>query len=84
MEETKLDTTLELMDLLEKYKHDYARTYVRLHNDINLVAGTDNIEELERLNNMADLLNSMIATRYVRQAGYYFNNDSERWERTPG
>lgn len=79
-----MDYTEQVLKLLEENKQDYARAYVRLHNDINLVAGTDNIEELERLNNMADLLNRMIATRYVRQAGYYFNNDSERWERTPG
>lgn len=78
------NTTNEVLKLLEEHKQDYARAYVRLHNDINLVAGTDNIEELERLNNMAELLNRMIATRYVRQAGYYFNNDSERWERIPG
>lgn len=76
-----MDYIEQVLKLLEEYKQDYVRAYVRLHNDISIVAGTDNIEELKQLNEMAVILDRMIAVHYVRQAGYYLNNDSERWER---
>lgn len=71
----------ELEQRLRDSKQDFVRAYVRLHNDINILANNGNYEHLEQLNKCSELLNSMIAEQTVRKAGYYFNNDSERWER---